>query len=139
MGTRQRRNAEIGRSSSGVGSVEGGLVLARKSDNYIFRQRLGPKFVHDKWTGSWGGVKVVFTGYSAVIELEGRKTRTRTASMAYLNPVYRRSFNLRHPVGDEHVQITWGSDCGLQGNSVAAPPMYAPMHRRQMANASVGI
>ena len=40
--TRQRRNADIRLPSSGVGSVEGDLVLARESESSLFRQGMGP-------------------------------------------------------------------------------------------------
>ena len=51
--TRHRRNAEVRRPSSGVGSVEGDLVLARESESSLFQQGMGPKLVHEKWTGPW--------------------------------------------------------------------------------------
>ena len=60
--TRQRRNAEIRRPSSGVGSVEGDLILERESESSLFRQGMRPKLVHEKWTGPWKVVKVVFKG-----------------------------------------------------------------------------
>ena len=61
--------------------------------------------VHEKWTGPWKVVKVVFKGLTAVIEMEGRKTRTRTVSMAPLKPFYRRPSDLRHPIEDAFAQI----------------------------------
>ena len=39
--TRHRRNAEVRRPSSGVGSVEGDLVLARESESSLFQQGMG--------------------------------------------------------------------------------------------------
>ena len=51
--TRQRRNAEIQRPSSGVGSVEGDIVLARESESSLVRQGMEPKLVHERWTGPW--------------------------------------------------------------------------------------
>ena len=134
--TRQRRNAEIRRPSSGVGSTEGDLVLAWESESSLFRQGMGSKLVHEKWTGPWKVVKIVFKGLSAVIEMEGRKTRTRTVSMASLQPFYRHSSDLQHPIEDEFAQIAWGVDFGLRGDSVAAAPMYTPMDRRTIVSAS---
>ena len=134
--TRQRRNAEIRRPSSGVGCVEGDLVLKGEIESSLFRQGMGPKLVHEKWTGSWKVLKVVFTGLSAVIEMEGRKARTRRVSMASLQLFYRRSSDLRHPIEDELAQIAWGADFGLRGDSVAAAPMHTLMDRRKMVSAS---
>ena len=51
--TRQRRSMEIRRPSSGLGSVEDDLVLARESESSRFRQGMGPKLVYEKLTGSW--------------------------------------------------------------------------------------
>ncbi|CAN0534235.1 unnamed protein product, partial [Laminaria digitata] len=57
---------------------KGDLVLARESDSSLHRQGMGPKLVHEKWTGPWKVVDVVFEGLSVVIEMEGRVTRSRT-------------------------------------------------------------
>ena len=72
----------------GVGSVEGDLVLGRESESSPFRQDMGPKLVHEKWTGPWKVVKVVLKVLNAVIEMEGRKTRTGAVSMTSLKPFY---------------------------------------------------
>ena len=82
--TRQCRNAGISRPSAGVNVAEGDVVLARQSDSALFRQGKGSKLVHEKWTGPWMVTKVVFKGLSAVIEVEGRKKRSRTVSVASL-------------------------------------------------------
>ena len=58
--TRHRRNAEIRRPSSQVGSIEGDLVFARESESSLFRQGMGPKLVHEKRAGPWKVVKIVF-------------------------------------------------------------------------------
>ena len=108
MKTRQRRSMEIRRPSSGLGSVEDDLVLARESESSRFRQGMGPKLVYEKLTGSWKVVKIVFKGFSAVIEMERRKTRTRTVSMASIQPFYRHSSDLQHPIEDEFAQICMG-------------------------------
>ena len=71
--TRQRRNAEIRRPSSGVGSTEGDLVLAWESESSLFRQGMGSKLVHEKWTGPWKVGRMVFKELSSVIEMEGRR------------------------------------------------------------------
>ena len=57
--TRQRRNADIRLPSSGVGSVEGDLVLARESESSFFRQGMRLKLVHEKWTGPWKVIQIV--------------------------------------------------------------------------------
>ena len=111
---RQRRNAGISRPSTGVNVAEGDLVLARESDNAFFRHEMESKLVHEKWTGPWTVAKVVFKSLSAVIEMEGRKKRIRTVSVASLKPFYRRPSNLRHPIGDEFAQIAWDADLGLE-------------------------
>ena len=49
--SRQRPNARISRSSPSVNVSGGDLVLARESDSWLFGQGVGPKFVHEKWTG----------------------------------------------------------------------------------------
>ena len=64
----------------------GDLVLARDSDGALFWQGMGSKLVHEKWTGPWTVTKVVFKGLSAAIEMEGRKKRSRTVSVASLKP-----------------------------------------------------
>ena len=71
--TRQRRNAEIRRLSSAVGSIHGDLVLARGSGSSLFSQGIGPKLVHEKWTGPWKVGRMVFKELSSVIEMEGRR------------------------------------------------------------------
>ena len=92
--------------------------------------------VYEKLTGSWKVVKIVFKGFSAVIEMERRKTRTRTVSMASLKPLCRRPSDLRHPMEDEFAQIAWGTDFGLRGDSAAAAPMYTLMDRRTIVSTS---
>ena len=92
----------------------GDLVLTRESDSALFQQGMGSKLVHEKWTGPWTVTKIVFKGLSAVMEMEGRKKRSRTVSVASLKPFYRRPSNLRHPIGDEFAQIAWDADLGLE-------------------------
>ena len=46
--TRRRRHAEVRRPSSGVGSVEGELVLGWKSDSSVCLQGIEPNLVHEK-------------------------------------------------------------------------------------------
>ena len=74
----------------------------------------------------------MFKGVSTVIEMEGRKKRSRTVSVVSLKPFYRRSSDMRHPIGDEFAQIAWGADLGLKGDSVAAAPMYTLIDRKKM-------
>ena len=74
----------------------------------------------------------MFKGLSAVIEMEGRKKRSRTVSGASLIPFYRRSSDLRHPIGDEFAQIAWGADLRLKGGSVPAAPMYTLTDRKKV-------
>ena len=107
----------------GVGSVEGDLVLGRESESSPFRQDMGPKLVHEKWTGPWKVVKVVLKVLNAVIEMEGRKTRTGAVSMTSLKPFYTE-------------QIAWGSGFGLKGDTVAAVTVYMLMGRRTIVSAS---
>ena len=71
-------------------------------------------------------------GLTAVIELEGRKTRSCTISVSSLKPIYRRSSDLRPPIGDEFAQIAWGADLGLEGHSVAVAPIYALRDRKNV-------
>ena len=52
-------------------------------------------------------------------------------SVASLKPSYRRSSDLRHPIGDDFAQIAWGADLGLKGDYVAAAPMYTPIDRKE--------
>lgn len=49
-----------------------------------------------------------------------------------LKPFYRRSSDLRHPIGDGIAQIAWGADLGLKGDSIAAGPMYTLIYRREV-------
>ena len=70
---RQRHNAGISRPAARVNVAVGDLVLARESDSALFRQEMGSKLVHEKWTGPWTVTKVVFKGLRAMIEIEGRK------------------------------------------------------------------
>ena len=130
--TREHRNADIRRPWSGVRPVEGDLVLARESESSLFRQAMRPTLVPEKWTGPWKVVK----GSSAIIETEGRKTRTRTVSMVSHKPFSRRSSDLRHPIEDDFAQIVWIADFGLRGDSIAAAPMYTLMDRRTMDSVS---
>ena len=64
----------------------------------------------------------------------GEKKRSRTVSVASLKPFYRRSSDLRHPIGDEFAQIAWGADLGLKEDSVAAAPMYTEIDRKNMVS-----
>ena len=84
-------------------------------------------FGHEKWTGPWKVVNVVRKGLIAVIEMEGRKTRTMTVSMASLKLFYRRSSDLRHPIEGEFAQTACGAGFGRRRDSVAAAPMYTLM------------
>ena len=129
---RQRHNAGISRPAARVNVAVGDLVLARESDSALFRQEMGSKLVHEKWTGPWTVTKVVFKGLSAVIEMEGRKKRSRTVSVASLKPFCRRSSDLRHPIADEFTQIVRGADLGLKGDSVAAAPIYTLRDRKEV-------
>ena len=89
-----------------------------------------PKLVHDKWTGPWKVVDVVFEGLSVVIEMEGRATCSRTASTASLKPFYPRPSDFRHPMEDEFAQVAWGADLRLGGHSTTAAPTYTLLDRR---------
>ena len=53
--------------------------------------------------------------------------------MASLQPLYRRSSDLRHPIEDEFAQIAWGAGFGLRGDSVAAAPMYTLIDRTMVS------
>ena len=72
------------RPSAGMNVAVGDLVLVRESDNALFRQAMGSKLVHEKWTGPWMVTKVVFKGLNVVTEMEGREKRSRTVSVASL-------------------------------------------------------
>ena len=129
---RQRHNAGISRPSAEVNVAKGDIVLARESDSALFRQGMRSKLVHEKLTDSWTVTKIVFKGLSAVIEMDGRKKRSRSVSVASLKPFYRHSSDLRHPIGDEFAQIAWGADLGLKGDSVVSAPMYTLTDRRKI-------
>ena len=103
--------------------MTGDLVLARESDSSLHRQGMGPKLVHEKWTGPWKVVEVVVEGLSVVIEMEGRATRSRTVSAALLRPFYTRRSDLRHPMEDKFAQRAWGADLELGGCSTTAVSM----------------
>ena len=60
---------------------------------------MGSKLVHEKLTGPGTVPNVVFKGLSAGTEMEGRKNRSSTVSVALLKPFYRRSSDLRHLIG----------------------------------------
>ena len=92
--------------------------------------------VHEKLTGSWKVVKIVFKGFRAVIEMERRKTRTRTVFMASPKPLYRRPSDMRHSIEDKFAQIALGADFGLRGDSAGAAPMYTLMDRRTIVSTS---
>ena len=55
--------------------------------------------MHEKLIGPWTVPNVVFKGLSAGTEMEGRKNRSSTVSVALLKPFYRRSSDLRHLIG----------------------------------------
>ena len=112
---RQHRNAPIQRPSAGTRVATGGLVLARESDSSLHREGMGPKLVHEKWTGPWKVVEVVIEGLSVVIEVEGRTTRSRTVSAASLKRFYMRLSDFRHSMEVEFAQMAWGADLGPGG------------------------
>ena len=66
----QLHNASIQRPSAGTRVALGDLVLARESDSSLHRQGMGPKLVHEKWTGPWKVVEVLIERLSSVIEME---------------------------------------------------------------------
>ena len=70
---RQRHNAGISLPSAGVNVAVRDPVLARESVSALFRQGMGSKLVHEKWTGPWTVTKLVFKGLRSMIEIEGRK------------------------------------------------------------------
>ena len=57
---RQHQNAAIQRPSAGTRISRGDFVLARESDSSLHRNGMGSKPVHEKWTGPWRVVDVVF-------------------------------------------------------------------------------
>ena len=133
---RQRHNASIQRPSAGTRVATGDLVLARESDSSLHRQGMGPKLVHERWTGPWKVVEVVIEGLSVVIEMEGRTPRSRTVSTTSLKPFYVRPADLRHPMEDEFAQMAWGADLGLGADSTTAAPMYTLLDRRRVISSS---
>ena len=96
---RQRRNASIQRPSAGTRVVTSDLALSMEGDSSLHRQGMGPKLVHEKWTGPWKVAEVAFEGLGVVIEMGGWATRSRTVSAASLKPFYRRPSDVRHPMG----------------------------------------
>ena len=90
--------------------VDRDLVLARESDNSLFRQEMAAKLVHEKWTGPRTVANALLKGLSAVLKIERRNGRSRTVSVASRTPVYSRSSDLKHPIGDDFAQIAWGAD-----------------------------
>ena len=111
---RQRRNQSIQRPSAGARVVTGDLIPVIESDSSLHRQGMGPKLVHEKWTGPWKGVEVVIEGRSVIIEMEGAITRSRTVSAASLKPFYMRLSYLRHSMEDEFAQMAWRADLGSE-------------------------
>lgn len=68
---------------------------------------------------------VVFIWLSAVMEMDGRKKRWYTVSVASLKTLfYALASDMRHTIGGEFAQIAWGADLGHKGDSVTAAPMY---------------
>lgn len=97
---RQHHNVKIHRRSAGTCVAKGDLVLTRESDSSLHRQWRRPRMVHEKWTGPWKEVEVVFEGLSVVIEMKGLAVRSRTVSAASLKPFYTRPSALWHPMED---------------------------------------
>ena len=129
---RQLHNAVIQRPSAGTRAARGDLVLARESDSSLHWQGMGPKLVHEKWTGLWKVVDVVFEGLSG--HRDGGP-RSRTVSTCSLKPFYTRPSDLRHPMEDEFAQMAWGADLGLEQQSPTAAPMYTLLDRRRVVSA----
>ncbi|CAM9973671.1 unnamed protein product [Choristocarpus tenellus] len=55
---REKANALVARSSPGLGSKPGDLVLVKEADSSIYGEKLGQtrvgrKVVHERWTGPW--------------------------------------------------------------------------------------
>ena len=133
---RQHYTATIQRPSACARVARGDLVLARESDSSLHREGMGPKLIHEKWTGPWRVVDVVFEGLSFVIEMEGRATRSRTVSTASLKPFYPTPSDLRRPMKDEFAQVAWGVDLGLEAHSITAAPMYTLLDRRRVVSSA---
>ena len=121
--SRERVNATINRSSTGVTAEVGDLVLVREADSNRSREGYGTKLHHDKYTGPWSITRVLMTGLSVEVELRGRKTRKRTVATSALKPFTVRPPDLRHTIEDEFAQYAWEADYSNPPSDTARPPI----------------
>ena len=131
---RRRANARISRPSAGVRAETGDLVLVREADSTTYREGLGKKLLHEKWTGPWRVDEVVQRGLSVVVVMQGRKIRKRTVSTAWLKPFHVRPLHLRHTIADEFAQYAWKVDFGLTAPSTVAHPFYTLVNRKEVTS-----
>ena len=120
---RERVNATINRSSTGVTAKVGDLVLVREADSTRSREGYGAKLHHEKYTGPWSITRVLMTGLSVEVELRGRKTRKRTVATSALKPFTVRPPDLRHTIEDEFAQYAWEADYSNPPSHTARPPI----------------
>ena len=66
---------------------------------------------------------------SLVVNLDGRRIRRRTVSVANVKPFYLRPVDLRHEFEDEFAHAAWGPDLGLAEASTATSPVYTLFDR----------
>ena len=98
--------------------------MVKEADSSLTRQGVHPKLSHDHSTAPWRVVGIPRPGASLVVNLDGRRIRRRTVSVANVKPFYLRPVDLRHEFEDEFAHAAWGADLGLAEASTAASPVY---------------
>lgn len=132
---RDRRNAQISRTSPGAKAIVGDKVLVRESASTLYRDGVHPKLAHDHFTGPWVVVNVVRVGLSFTVRLHGRHVRQRTVAASDIKRFYSRPLDLRLPFEDEFSHFVWGPDLGLVAESVVAAPLYTLTDRKAVQGA----
>ena len=115
---RKRVNATINRSSAGVPTKVGDLVLVREADSTRSREGYGTKLHHEKYTGPW----------------------KCTVATSALKPFTVRPPELRHSIEDELAQYAWEADYSNPPSHTDRPPipMLRTLVERREATAPTG-
>jgi len=132
VAAREKENAKIARTSSGVLAQPGNLVLVREAESTLSRRGRGDKLEHERWTGPWEVKRVLQEGLSVEVEMQGRQLRRRRVPTSLIKPFHKRPTDLRHPMADEFALQVWTADIGLQQPSVTARPLYTLGERREV-------
>ena len=98
-------------------------VLVKEAYSTLSRAGIHSTLAHEHWMGPWQVVRIIHSGLSYAVHLNGRSIRKRMVSAVDIKPFHERPVELRHAFADEFTHFVWRPDIRLAEVSTAAAPL----------------